>query len=141
MEEINKQSRQLSNISMPRAFALMGALGVALGAFGAHALKDTRAPQQLETWKTATLYLLVHSVLGVCLSFVANFKKSDPGHAKFDFFVPRSSLYLFLFGTGIFSTALYALVLFEFSPLGAVAPIGGLMMISGWLILVFRLKI
>jgi uncharacterized membrane protein YgdD (TMEM256/DUF423 family) len=125
---------------LPRGFALLGACGVALGAFGAHALKEIRSAQQLETWKTATMYLLVHAVFGLLLSLQASDANEEiSGGAKAK--IPVSALYLLLAGCIIFSGALYALVLLQISPLGAVAPLGGLMMILGWLTLVARLRI
>jgi uncharacterized membrane protein YgdD (TMEM256/DUF423 family) len=86
------------------------------------------------------MYLLVHAVLGLLLSLRAcdaNEEISGSAKAK----IPVSALYLLLAGSIIFSGALYALVLLQISPLGAVAPLGGLMMISGWLTLVARLRI
>ncbi|NBW81809.1 DUF423 domain-containing protein [bacterium] len=105
--------------------ALMG-VGVGLGAFGAHALKDSRTPTQLETWKTATLYVLIHALAGAILSLST-------------FRIPRASLYMFLIGCVVFGGSLYALVLTQISLLGAVTPLGGLMFIFGWLNLAFRL--
>jgi uncharacterized membrane protein YgdD (TMEM256/DUF423 family) len=123
---------------LPRAFASAGAAGVALGAFGAHALKEIRSAQQIETWKTATLYLLVHAAVGVCLSLATRLSRKDEASGVW---VPTTALKLLFFGSVIFAGALYLLVLMQFGPLGAVAPIGGLMMISGWLILAARLRI
>ena len=140
MNEVKSQSSSSPSTWLSRGFALLGGCGVALGAFGAHALKEIRSAQQLETWKTATMYLLVHAVLGLLLSLRAcdaNEEISGGAKAK----IPVLALYLLLAGCIIFSGALYALVLLQISPLGAVAPLGGLMMILGWLTLVARLRI
>ncbi len=48
--------------------AVMGALGVALGAFGAHGLKAILSPELLETYKTGVLYHLIHSVVLLAIS-------------------------------------------------------------------------
>lgn len=122
---------------LPRAFAAAGAAGVALGAFGAHALKAMRSEQQLETWKTATLYLLVHAVVGLCLSLFSRSTAAEDNGIR----VPVAALKLLFSGAVIFAGSLYLLVLMQFGPLGAVAPIGGLMLISGWLVLAARLRI
>jgi uncharacterized membrane protein YgdD (TMEM256/DUF423 family) len=89
--------------------ALLGFLGVALGAFGAHALKDRVDP---ELWKTAVFYQLVHAVAIL----------AAPSTAK-------------LFGPGVlvFSGTLYALALGAPRWLGAVTPVGGLLLLAGWL--------
>jgi uncharacterized membrane protein YgdD (TMEM256/DUF423 family) len=111
----------------PRAWILAGslwaALGVVLGAFGAHALKDTLTPDQLLTWDTAVRYQLVHA-----LALVA-----------FGLFGDRSSAkdypgLLFLFGSFFFSGSLYALC-FDFAKpvMGPLTPLGGLLMICGWI--------
>lgn len=140
MNEVKSQLSSRRSTWLPRGFAALGGCGVALGAFGAHALKEIRSAQQLETWKTATMYLLVHAVLGLLLSLRAcdvN-RETSPGERTK---IPASALNLLLAGSVVFSGALYALVLLQISPLGAVAPIGGLMMIAGWLTLVARLRI
>ncbi|NBO38227.1 DUF423 domain-containing protein [bacterium] len=137
---------------LSRAFALLGGCGVALGAFGAHALKDLRSPQQIETWKTATLYLLVHAAVGTVLTLIARSsalktEKVQPVTTEMPTTprtqwvkIPNLALYLFFVGSLIFTGALYGLVLIQLSPLGAVAPLGGLMLISGWLVLALRLR-
>lgn len=119
----------LTPLRLGRIFFVLAACGVGLGAFGAHALKDIRAPNQLEIWKTATLYLLVHTIAGGCLSLIAEHRQ-----------VPRSALLLFFSGSIVFAGSLYALVLTQISLLGAVTPLGGLMFISGWLTLAVRLR-
>jgi len=122
---------------MARAFAATGGAGVALGAFGAHALKDIRSAQHIETWKTATLYLLVHAAVGLCLTLTS---QSSQINQEKSLVIPVLGLQLLLFGSVIFAGALYLLVLIQLSPLGAVAPVGGLMMIAGWLVLATRLR-
>lgn len=116
---------------LTRVFFILTGLGVAMGAFGAHALKDVRSPAQLETWKTATLYLLVHSLAGGTLSLFST---------RSELFIPRASLFLFLVGCVVFAGSLYALVLTQIGLLGAITPLGGLMFIAGWLTLAARTK-
>ena len=105
-----------------RIAGAMGALGVALGAFGAHGLERiTTDPHQLEVWHTAAQYHLVH---GVALLGVAAHPRQ-----------PRLAGGLFLVGIAVFSGSLYAMGLTGHRWLGAITPIGGLAFIAGWLAL------
>jgi uncharacterized membrane protein YgdD (TMEM256/DUF423 family) len=111
----------------PRAWVLAGcvwaAIGVVLGAFGAHALKDTFTPEQLASWDTAVRYQLVHALALVAFGLFGERTsgKDYPG------------VLLFL-GSLCFSGSLYALCFgFLASVMGPVTPLGGLMMIGGWI--------
>ena len=109
--------------------AVSGFLGVALGAFGAHGLpKDTPA-QALEWWKTAAQYHLIHA-LALLLTGLAGLHgvRAD------------ASGWCFLAGTAIFSGTLYAMTLGAPRVLGAVTPIGGLLLLAGWLALAFAAR-
>jgi uncharacterized membrane protein YgdD (TMEM256/DUF423 family) len=104
-----------------------GALGVGLGAFGAHGLKNVVSdPSLLDTWETAARYHLVHAL---ALGLVA----AHPGQ-------PRVAGGLFLLGMLLFSGSLYTLVLTEQRWLGAITPLGGLALIAGWLVLAFATR-
>jgi uncharacterized membrane protein YgdD (TMEM256/DUF423 family) len=92
------------------------------GAFGAHGLEGTVPPARLETWETAARYHLVHAV---ALLFLAG----RPG---------RWAFRLMTAGIAVFSGSLYALVLLDLPRLGAVTPVGGLMLIAGWSTIVLR---
>ncbi|MFY0685419.1 MAG: DUF423 domain-containing protein [Balneola sp.] len=103
----------------------LGALAVALGAFGAHALQDMLTPERLETWNTAVTYQMWHVfALLVSVLLSSTFSVSL-----------RGVYYLFISGIIIFSGSLYALCLTDISILGAITPIGGLCFIAGWLFL------
>lgn len=104
----------------------LGALGVALGAFGAHALADMVTPERLATWRTAASYHQVHALAGVVAGGLAAWRPSRAA---------RAASGLFLAGIALFSGSLYALVLTDVGVLGAVAPLGGLAFIAGWLAL------
>ncbi len=103
----------------------VGAAGVVLGAFGAHALKEELDATQLATWNTAVEYQLVHAValLAVVLHGNATGRSIQPAAA--------------LFATGIllFSGSLYGLSLGGPHVLGPVTPFGGLCFIAGWIAL------
>lgn len=105
--------------------ALNLALAVGLGAFGAHGLKSIANAYQLEIWDTATLYLFVH---GLGLLAIGVLHQVSRYHAKV-------SAYLLQLGIIIFSGTLYAMALGAPKWLGMITPIGGVMMIIGWLAL------
>jgi len=105
--------------------ALLAFLGVALGAFGAHAFSDILSPGQLETYQTAVRYQMFHALGLLALGAL-------PPRAQ------RAAPWLF-WGSVIFSGSLYALVFSGVSLLGAVAPIGGVLQLIGWALLFFGL--
>lgn len=107
------------------AAAVLGFVGVALGAFGAHALRDTLSPRDLEIFETAVRYQLIHAValLGVAAAWARWPDVSTPLAA---------AGWLFVGGTVVFSGSLYALVLTGVRGLGAVTPIGGVAFLAGW---------
>ena len=101
---------------------LMGAAGVALGAFGAHGLKDVVTdPALMENWHTAARYHLIHAaaLLGVA------------AHPH----PPRAAGVSFTIGICIFSGTLYLMAVTGMRWLGAITPIGGVLLIVGWVAL------
>lgn len=101
----------------------LGALAVALGAFGAHGLEGAVAPDRLETWRTGAQYHLAHALAAV-VAFGLAAARSAPA--------ARWAGRLFLAGVGLFSGSLYALALLDLPVMGAVAPLGGLSFMAGW---------
>ncbi|MEM9180437.1 MAG: DUF423 domain-containing protein [Pseudomonadota bacterium] len=99
--------------------AIAGFFAVALGAFGAHALKDGFGEEQIGWWETATLYLLVHAALATAIS------AADA--ARFG-----SAATVLLLGGLVFAGTLYAMALGGPRWLGAVTPIGGVGLLLGW---------
>ena|SRR5438270_5488197 len=106
-----------------RVGATLCFLAVALGAFGAHALKATLLAQNSrDVWNTAVLYHFLHSLALVTLGYHAG---------------NRIVCYLFLAGILLFSGSLYALALTGANWLGPITPFGGLCFLAGWAWLVF----
>jgi uncharacterized membrane protein YgdD (TMEM256/DUF423 family) len=103
------------------AAALLGAAGVALGAFGAHGLRARLDARGLEVWETAVRYHLVHAVALLALAL-------SPYAAQL-----RTAGWLFAAGIALFSGSLYALALGGPRLLGPVTPLGGFALIAGWL--------
>lgn len=104
--------------------ALWGALGVALGAFGAHALAGLVRPERLVTFATAVQYQLAHALAAGLAAAVADRVAGA-----------RPAAALLLAGSALFSGSLYALVATDVGTFGAIAPVGGAAMIAGWLAL------
>jgi uncharacterized membrane protein YgdD (TMEM256/DUF423 family) len=105
------------------AGAAFGLLGVVLGAFGAHALKDRLPPDLLATYRTAVEYQLYHAFALLAVGLLAMLRPE-----------PRLSASGICFALGIlvFSGSLYALALSGLRILGIVTPIGGVLFIAGW---------
>jgi uncharacterized membrane protein YgdD (TMEM256/DUF423 family) len=103
--------------------SVLGAVGVVLGAFGAHALKARLAAESLASWQTAVQYHLIHAVALLAL-------------ALFEMQSGRSiqlPAWLFSLGIALFSGSIYLLVLTQQRWLGPLTPLGGLSFIAGWL--------
>jgi uncharacterized membrane protein YgdD (TMEM256/DUF423 family) len=108
------------------AGAALGCVGVILGAFGAHALKGQVSVEALGWWQTAVQYQMWHALAVVGLGL------SRCGRQAF---LPAM---LFVAGVVIFSGTLYAMALGAPRWLGAITPLGGLLLISGWALLGWR---
>lgn len=114
----------------------MAALGIGLGAFGAHGLTGFLAQRhgediellnrRLENWDTAALYQMYHSIGLILVGIISQFRSSR--------WLTASGV-LMLVGTLLFSGLLYALVLTETRILGAIVPIGGTAFIAAWICL------
>ena len=104
----------------------LGALSVASGAFAAHALKNSLSVKALEIWETATKYQMYHALALMLVALLLTQTE-----------IASSSLniagWAFLIGIVLFSGSLYALSLSGVKWLGAIAPLGGLAFIIGWL--------
>jgi uncharacterized membrane protein YgdD (TMEM256/DUF423 family) len=104
--------------------AVSGAIAVAAGAFGAHALKARLGPEALAVWETGARYQMYHALALVALGCAAHTWRSP---------ALRAAGWLFVAGTLLFSGSLYLLVATGVRSFGAVTPLGGLALIAGWL--------
>ena len=106
---------------------VFGALSVAIGAFGAHGLKDLLlSNNRLDVYEKAVMYQFFHTL---ALLFTALLMRSFSSNhliwaARF-----------FTMGIFVFSGSLYALAITNFTVLGAITPIGGVCFILGWIFL------
>jgi len=107
------------------------AIAVALGAFGAHGLKNLVDGQQLAWWHTATLYLFIHALGLLLVGILLRLN-----------YATQATAWLLQLGVIVFAGSLYAMTLGAPRWFGAITPIGGVLMIAGWLwlaITAFRL--
>jgi len=116
---------------MDKTFLLVGAiagfLAVALGAFGAHALRARLSPEMLAVFETAVRYQMDHALAIILVALIA---------ARFDGWLIRAAGWSFATGIVLFSGSLYVLALSGATIFGAITPFGGLAFLSGWGLLV-----
>src|SRR5262245_21977340 len=115
-------------LSMDKTFmfvgALMGGIGVALGAFGAHGLRGRLSPEMLAVFETGVRYHMYHAL--AILATAAIMPRIDG----------RSVVvagWAFTMGILLFSGSLYALALSGVTVLGAITPLGGVAFLVGWI--------
>lgn len=106
--------------------AVFGAIGVGLGAFGAHGLKTRLSPEMLAVFETGVRYHLLHAVALLAVAWAAD----RWGGAGFQF-----AGWAFTIGIAIFGGSLYLLSIAGIRWLGAITPLGGLAFIAGWIAL------
>ena len=100
------------------------ALSVILGAFGAHGLRKIASPQQIGWWQTATDYFFYHALGLLALGILAKL---------FSTVSIKTPYLLIQFGIILFSGSLYIMALGLPRGLGLITPLGGVLMILGWL--------
>lgn len=110
--------------------ALLGAIAIILGAFGAHSLKQVLSPESLTVFETGVKYQMYHALFllftGIATTLSARSKKA--------IFI------LVLLGVIFFSGSIYflacdAILPFSIKSIGFITPIGGLLLISAWIVL------
>ena len=110
--------------------AVFGALAVITGAFGAHGLADRLSEKDLATWEVAVKYQMYHALALLAVAALRHAGVTIGG----------ATVWLFTLGVIIFSGTCYALALGGPRWFGAITPIGGLLMICGWLALAWALR-
>ena len=109
--------------------AISGCLVVILGAFGAHGFKDILDDYGKSIYNKAVLYHMFHTIGILILGLINKIQ-------------PEIHLYLagwsFLFGIILFSGSLYLLAITGIKPLGMITPIGGILFIIGWILLLLK---
>lgn len=107
--------------------ALLGALGIALGAFGAHALRPILPLQAMTIFETAVRYQLIHALALLGTGILMSQFPDRIG-------LLRIAAWLFLAGTVLFSGSLYTLAMSDLFWMGYVTPVGGLCWVLAWLV-------
>jgi uncharacterized membrane protein YgdD (TMEM256/DUF423 family) len=105
--------------------AISGFTAVAIGAFGAHGLRETLTPQMLEVYKTGVLYQLIHTVVLLALSLNTLIKAKLPS-------------IFFLVGIILFSFSLYLYSTSGIKFFVMITPVGGFCFLIGWLLIVYE---
>ena len=119
-----------------RAAGLFGAIGVGLGAFGAHGLREVLSARgMVDTWETATRYHLIHAVGLFC---IAIWLRQKAGQRSLPF---RWAARSWVIGILLFSGSLYGLALGGPRWLGPVTPLGGAAFIAGWILLIIAASV
>jgi len=110
--------------------AIFGFLAVALGAFGAHALKEALSAYGQTIWEKAVLYQMFHTLAIFLLMALKD--SIQPGRLEL-------IGWLFIAGILLFSGSLYLLAFTQKSWLGAITPLGGIAFLAGWGFLIWEL--
>jgi uncharacterized membrane protein YgdD (TMEM256/DUF423 family) len=105
---------------------LAAAVGVALGAFGAHGLTARVTPERLQAFETGVRYQMYHALGLIAVAWLASHGMS---------WQVTAAGWLLLAGIVVFSGSLYVLVLTDTPWLGAITPVGGVAFIAGWALL------
>ena len=107
---------------------VLGVLTIALGAFGAHALKNILSPQELISFETAVRYQMYHVIVLLFVNTYAGFNLSQKNRLS----------YIYFLGIFLFSGSIYAIYLTPISPkdIWFITPIGGLTLILGWIFMI-----
>ncbi|MFV5699649.1 DUF423 domain-containing protein [Flavobacterium sp. ZT3R17] len=114
--------------------AIFGMIAIILGAFGAHALKKVLSLEQLSTFETGVRYQMYHAVFLLFIGLTNELSQK----AK------KTIYFLVLFGVILFSGSIYLLATndltsFDFKVIGFVTPIGGLLLILAWVVLLMNI--
>lgn len=112
--------------------AVYGLLAVVFGAFGAHALKKKLTPELLHSFETGVKYQMYHAIVLLVLGF----------NLSFDGPLDSAIVNCFIFGILLFSFSIYALCFSaakgeKLRFLGPITPIGGLLLVVGWALLLY----
>jgi len=116
---------------------ILAGLSVALGAFGAHALKEMVPIESVQTFQTGVQYQMIHALALILTGIMSE---------KFSSSYTRLAGQFFIAGIILFSGSLYLLVILNatetagLNKIGIITPFGGLSFISGWLILFFAIR-
>ncbi|XDD42666.1 DUF423 domain-containing protein [Leptospira sp. WS60.C2] len=130
MKLVKKQSK----LVMILLICLSGFLAVAIGAFGAHGLKNVISPELLVVFETGNKYHFYHSLAALLTFILLVFTETNDSLSQTQKYL-KISVWMFLIGILIFSFSLYTLAITGIKILGAITPFGGVSFLIGWLFL------
>lgn len=128
MKEIEKMDKKLISTG-----AIFGMLAIIFGAFGAHALKKVLSIEQLTTFETGVRYQMYHALFLLFIGLIPSLSAKT-----------KKIIYNLIFlGVIFFSGSIYLLatndlMAFDFKVIGFITPIGGLLLILGWAVLLYH---
>lgn len=110
--------------------SILGMLSVIFGAFGAHALKKKLTTEQLQSFEVGVKYQMYHALVLLILGFNSNY-------------INASIYWCFTVGIIVFSFSIYGLILSDANGkklrfLGPITPMGGLLLVTGWFLLLIN---
>lgn len=113
--------------------AILGMIAIILGAFGAHALKKVLSLEQLSTFETGVRYQMYHALFLLFIGILTDLPEK----------IKKKIYYLTISGVFLFSGSIYLLATndltsFDFKIIGFVTPIGGLLLIVAWGVLLLN---
>lgn len=113
--------------------SFFGCTAIILGAFGAHLLKKKLTTEQLQSFETGIKYQMYHAIVLLVLGF----------HLDISATLSKYIIYAFIIGTILFSFSIYGLVLSSANNkklkfLGPITPLGGLFLVAGWALLIYK---
>ena len=123
---LNKNSKKFLAIA-----SFMMSLAIALGAFGAHGLKEILSDSMMKVYNTGVEYHFYNTLGLFIVALLINFYPKSKKILR--------SAWLILIGMSIFSFSLYALAILSLPILGAITPIGGSLLIIAWLMTTYAI--
>ena len=116
--------------------SLFGFTAVIFGAFGAHLLKKKLTSDQLQSFETGVKYQMYHAIVLLIIGFNLEINTS----------LDNCIIYAFIIGTLLFSFSIYGLVLSSANNkklkfLGPITPLGGLFLVAGWALLIYKFAV
>lgn len=124
MKLVNQQSSKLYLVMI----GISGFLAVAVGAFGAHALKGIIPPERMVIFETGNKYHFYHTIMSLIAIYFSEFTDNR---------IWKWASGFFLIGIVFFSFSLYALAITGIKILGAITPFGGVCFLVGWAFILF----
>lgn len=112
---------------------IFGVLAIVLGAFGAHGLEKLLPEDALDTFETGVRYQMYHALLLLILSGIS--QVNEKGKKAVFYFI---TIGVILFSFSIYLLAINSLTSFDFKIIAILTPIGGILLIFGWIVLGYR---